>query len=621
MGSTREFIKSNEVQQYLEWINVKEKKFLEEMLECLVDPSASHSNIEKYGEEIYRRYISFSRFNRLLDIFGNGLTEERQKLLQINSDLLAKGYLEARIPGEMSSIRRKVHADAAYISRQDRQILEEHFGWIHSLLESLQGESAPPEISARIQAFTDFMETRKGTYFQDENIREDFLRTNRELYQTALETVVLYQRGEYYYGTLVYIEMVALFLKMATLLNSMFLQEELMSIYIDPITRLPNRLQLIRDIGDFRNAYILILNVNAFSKLNLFYGYEFGDEVLRRIAENLRESIAQRSYRIYGDEFAAIVGSEAEVKELFEMLNSSISILGEEQIFDIYFYGAYKELGNRALEICEFAQQKNSNRTLIDSLEIEELMSTLKHELSLLQELRDALERDAVIPFFQPIYSPRERRIVGYESLMRIEKPSTGEIMKPKSFMKVLRKSPYYPAYTKRMLEKCFDFFADKPDLFFSVNFTLKDFRDPDITRYLDRLITLDPGTARHLIIEIVESEALQDFEAINRFILHFRPRGIRFALDDFGSGYSNFIQCARLEIDYVKIDGSIVEQSLEDPKMDKLLESIIDFAHSFGIATIAEYVSSKALFDSLKDRVDRMQGNHIGRPSPELVQ
>lgn len=620
MERAREFIESDEVQQYLEWINMKNRNFLEEMLENLVDPASTDTNIEKYGKEIYHRYISFSRFSRLLETFGNGLTEELRLRLQANSDLLAKGYLEARIPREMSSIRHKVHADTAYISREDLQIIEELFGWIHSLLESLQGEAAPPEISARIQAFADFVEAREGTYFQDENIREDFLRTNRELYQTALETLALHQRGEYYYGTLVYIEMVALFLKMATLLNSMFLQEELMSIYIDPITRLPNRLQLIRDLGDFRDAYILILNVNAFSKLNLFYGYDFGDEVLRRIAESLEDSIARRSYRIYGDEFAAIVGSEAEVKELFERLNRSISVLGEERIFDIYFYGAYKELGGRALEVCEFALQKNRDRTLIDSQEIEELMSTLKHELSLLQELRDALERDAVIPFFQPIYSPGERRVVGYEALMRIERPREEGIMEPKTFLEVLLESPYYLAYTRRMLEKCFDFFADKPDLFFNVNFTLKDFRDPDITQYLDELVTRDPETARRLTIEIVESEALRDFEAINRFILHFRPRGIRFALDDFGSGYSNFIQCARLEIDDVKIDGSIVEQSLEDPKMGRLLESIIEFAHSFGISTIAEYVSSKELFESLQDRVDRIQGYYIGRPSPDLV-
>jgi EAL domain-containing protein (putative c-di-GMP-specific phosphodiesterase class I)/GGDEF domain-containing protein len=618
MGSVRKLIEKEEIQNILKWISMQNRSFLEAMLERLVAEDLSEYDLEKYGEELYRRFISFTRLTRLLETFGNRLSGEERERLHQRSDRLAKGYLDARMPHEMDSLRQKVHSDSHWLSVDDLRIIDELFRWIDSLLNSLQGRGEMPRIAERIQAFATFVDRRGGDYFSDPDIREDFLRTNRELYQTAMETAALYARGDYYYGALVYIEMVALFLKMATLLNAMFLQEELMSVYQDPVTLLPNRFRLLKDIEEFQNAYILILNVNAFSKLNLLYGYEFGDDVLRRIAQSLRDSIARKSYRIYGDEFAAIVGNEEEVREIFTMLNRSVSVLRDEKLFDIYFYGAYRELGERALEICEFALQKERNRQLIDSGEIEKMIETLRGELSMLQRFKEALEQDRIVPWFQPIYSTARERIVGYEALMRIEQES-GPPLEPTDFLPMLVDSPYYTEYTKTMLRKSFERFSAATEWEFSVNFLLRDFRDEEVAESLEGLVREYPETATRLTIEIVESEALKDFEEINRFITRFLPSGISFALDDFGSGYSNFIQCARLEIGMVKIDGSIVENSLREEKMQRLLQSVIEFSDSFGMETAAEYVSSKALFDTLKERVDRMQGSYIGMPSPRL--
>ncbi|ADV46322.1 EAL domain-containing protein [Nitratifractor salsuginis] len=618
MGSVRNLIEEDEIQSILKWISLKNRNFLETMLQKLISRTPDQDDIEKYGKELYKRLISFSRLPRLLETLGNRLPPKQREQLRQCSDRLAKGYLDARMPHEMDSLRRKVHSDSHWLSTEDLEVIEELFHWIDSLLQNLQGKGEVPGIAERMQEFAAFVDHRGSGYFADRDIREDFLRTNRELYQTAMETVALFARGEYYYGALIYIEMIALFLKMATLLNGMFLQEELMSVYLDPVTLLPNRFRLLKDIEDFHDAYILILNVNAFSKLNLLYGYDYGDDVLRRIAQTLRNSIAQKSYRIYGDEFAAIVGNEQEIREIFRMLNRSVSVLRDEKLFDIYFYGAYRELEDRALEICEFALQRNRGRELIDSKEIEKMIETLQSELALLQEFKEALDQDRVVPWYQPIYSTAEERIVAYEALMRIERDGIPPL-EPGEFLTQLIDSPYYSKYTQTILRKSFERFRDAENFEFSVNFLPRDFRDEAVSHYLDKLVRKYPATASRMTIEIVESEALSDFEEINRFIRNFQPRGIRFALDDFGSGYSNFIQCVRLEIDMVKIDGSIVKHSLKEQKMGRLLHSVLEFSDSFGIKTAAEYVSSKALFESLKRRVDRMQGSYIGMPSPQL--
>ena len=169
------------------------------------------------------------------------------------------------------------------------------------------------------------------------------------------------------------------------------------------------------------------------------------------------------------------------------------------------------------------------------------------------------------------------------------------------------------------MLIKSFEMFDGK-ELTFSVNFTLQDIKDKSVRNLLDTLIAKYPETAKRMTIEIVENEALKEFDLLNAFIGDYKKSGVSFALDDFGSGYSNFAQFAKLDIDFLKIDGTIITHLLSDEKMDKLLESIVKFAKTLGLKTIAEFVSSKELFDYLKERVDMLQGYYIGKPERKLL-
>jgi len=122
--------------------------------------------------------------------------------------------------------------------------------------------------------------------------------------------------------------------------------------------------------------------------------------------------------------------------------------------------------------------------------------------------------------------------------------------------------------------------------------------------------------SAKRLTIEIVESEQIQDIEMVNEFIFALKKRGVMIAIDDFGSGFSNFDTIANLDIDYVKLDGSLVSK-IHDSKYRIILENMVKICHDLGIKTIAEYISDESIMEEAKSiGVDYLQGYHLHQPS-----
>ena len=617
-GLVERFLLNQYETPMFEWIMMENRKFLTELLHTLSDEKEDPELLSRLGKEIYRRDIGFTQFAIFLDLFVQEAPASEKLRIYHRRDLLAREYLKERMPGELAVLKRGIHNNPAIVAKPDLKIVQELLDWMEHLLDTFLHGSPAPEIRLRIDDFIQFVEMRTGLFFDDPEVKRDFLATNRKLYRCAEEAVGFAGRGEYYHFVLVYTELLALFLKMVTLLGSMFLEEELLSVYVDPITLLPNRFQLLRDFSLYKGLYILVLNLHDFSKLNLLYGYEMGDGLLKKIAAYLQSSDTVKNYRIYGDEFALIFRSEASLRTFFERINHALQIESEGQTYDLMFYGAYDVLEERSLESCEFALVRGEHRGLIDSREVKSMMVHVKRELTMTQKLKEVMLNDAIVPYYQPIRSTRKNgnSTIRYEVLMRVRYGE--ELLEPEKFLNILVEAPFYVEFTKSMLFKSFETFRDRSETF-SVNFTLKDIKDRGLRLFLESLVKQDPETAKRMTIEIVETEALKEFESLNAFIRTFRRHGITFALDDFGSGYSNFAQCAKLDIDFIKIDGTIVQKLPEDEKMRKLLDSILHFAKTFGLKTIAEYVSSKEIYDYVASKVDMVQGFYVGEPAPLL--
>jgi len=126
---------------------------------------------------------------------------------------------------------------------------------------------------------------------------------------------------------------------------------------------------------------------------------------------------------------------------------------------------------------------------------------------------------------------------------------------------------------------------------------------------------------SERVIFEIVESEGIQNYDVVNRFIQEVKRYGVQIAIDDFGAGYSNFAYIMRLDVDFIKIDGSIIRDIHQNRSSQVITETILDFSKKLNIQTVAEFVADEAVYDYVKNlQVDCLQGYLFGEPRSELL-
>lgn len=167
--------------------------------------------------------------------------------------------------------------------------------------------------------------------------------------------------------------------------------------------------------------------------------------------------------------------------------------------------------------------------------------------------------------------------------------------------------------------EKSFKAFEGLPYKF-SINLSSDDIMDGDTYRFiLKTLETTKMG--KQVIFEIVESEDIQNYRKISEFIVAVRAFGAKIAIDDFGSGFSNFSYLTKINMDYVKIDGSLIRDITNDIQSEIVVETIIDFAKKLGIKTVAEYVHSNDVQAKvIAMGIDYSQGYYISEPEATLM-
>ena len=154
-----------------------------------------------------------------------------------------------------------------------------------------------------------------------------------------------------------------------------------------------------------------------------------------------------------------------------------------------------------------------------------------------------------------------------------------------------------------------------------TMNLSFKDILNYEFIDYLDNVLEkLKFEDRNRLVFEILESENLSDYDFLEEFVLKYKKLGVKIAIDDFGSGYSNFIRIIRLKPDYLKIDGSLIKNIDKDNNSYEIVKSIIAFSKTLNIKTIAEYVHSEKIFNLLLELdVDEFQGYYFGKPDEDF--
>lgn len=403
--------------------------------------------------------------------------------------------------------------------------------------------------------------------------------------------------------------------------NEEDLREQL---YFDPMTGLPNRFSMLEDMQKKEKKFIVLINIDSFKEINDLYGFTVGDFVLYSLAKKIKEKLPKRLklYKLSGDEFA-IIGDEAgkyiseeEMEKLVTSFAKEAMYYEENKMIISLTAGASFE---GKLEYADMAL-KQAKKRRIPYLVYDkglEIVKEYENNITWSAKLREALAEDRIIPYYQPIVDSKSGKVEKYEALVRLIE-TNGAAVSPFFFLEVSKKAKLYQSITKTVIAKSFKKFENSKHAV-SINITTEDILSLGVRDFIIQKLSESAGKVK-VIFEIVESDGIENYEEVSKFIADAKKYGAEIAIDDFGTGYSNFEHILRLKVDYIKIDGSLIKNLHIDKHSAVIVETIVSFAKKLGIKTVAEFVHSKDVIDKVASMgIDYSQGFYLSEPKEEL--
>ncbi len=410
------------------------------------------------------------------------------------------------------------------------------------------------------------------------------------------------------------------------------------SFLTDEMTKINSRYALLQELENNRSQFqtIILLNIDDFTIYNELYGMEVGNDILVAFAHKLADFAPRMqydAYRVSGDEFVLYrAGSTIEKCTCDTTVHQVLQMLEKEPLFiqkidehitisvTIGMACEYENPLGRADIALKYA--KNNRKKYVLYQENMDNRVDLKKTLYWRKEIKTALVEDRIVPYFQPIVN-REQKITKYEALMRILQYDSDhkiKIISPFEFLDIAIKTRLYDDLSYRMISKSIDMMKNR-DVSLSLNINLSDINNGRLLEMLQRNIrvfnSFNAGNSQnHIILEVLENDNIEAYQIVNEKLSQFRNLAVKIAIDDFGSGYSNFSQIIGIAPHYLKIDGSLIRDIDTNPKSYEMVKAIVQFAKSLGIKTIAEFVSSEQIFEITYELgIDEFQGYYFGKP------
>jgi diguanylate cyclase (GGDEF)-like protein/PAS domain S-box-containing protein len=415
----------------------------------------------------------------------------------------------------------------------------------------------------------------------------------------------------------------------------------------DNLTGLPNRNLLIDRVeqalrtGQRQNRpmALLIVDLDRFKEINDTLGHINGDLVLKQVAEHLREVVRSSDTvaRLGGDEFAILLPT-AEVahaikvcRKLLGRLEETIQLQGHSFVMGASIgIALYPDHGSDEVTLMQCAdvamyaaKRAHSGFMVYDPTQNQHSLQTL----SLIGELRIALEEGQLRLYYQPVIDLQTHIISGVEALVRWQHPRLG-LLQPDDFISVAEQTGLIRQLTSWVLETAAEqtrqWSRQGLELRIAVNLSAHNLHDLSFTdKFLD-LLDQDTTKMPRLRLEITESAIMSGSTHALEVLNRLSARGVHISIDDFGTGYSSLNYLKRLPVDEIKIDRSFVTHMTVDENDAVIVRSTIDLAHNMGFKVVAEGVEDEATYQLLERlHCDLVQGFYISAPLPdeELVQ
>ncbi len=391
----------------------------------------------------------------------------------------------------------------------------------------------------------------------------------------------------------------------------------------NPLSHLPNEYALNKklDITSYSNA--MILEIDILESIYDTYGSSIADKLLTKASSTLRK-ILKPSFELYhiNDNKFIILSLEDELnKDVYNHINSIFEhacVDVDDFEFIINFTAALAKsdikhlVGDAKLALFE---AKKSYRKYVEYDDCSEIILSKRRSLKWMRELKEAVNEDKLIPFYQEITSVKNPKQKKYEVLIRIK--DGDNFISPFHFLDAASSTNYVPVITKTVINKAFkDFKNTKVEL--SFNISDDDFYENYLLTFLKHKCERYNIAPSQITLEILENvESFEDV-AIIKQITDLREFGVKIAIDDFGAQSSNFARLFTMKPDFIKIDGMFIKNLDKDDTSDKIVNSLCFLSVELGIELVAEFVHNEKIEKIVKDKgIGYLQGNFLHAASP----
>jgi diguanylate cyclase (GGDEF)-like protein len=412
--------------------------------------------------------------------------------------------------------------------------------------------------------------------------------------------------------------------------------------YRDALTDLPNRILFNDRLGvameiarrERRPLAVLLLDLDRFKQINDTLGHHTGDQVLQQAAKRLGTLVRKSDTiaRLGGDEFIILVGDCAivEAKQIAEKILKGLDepiVIGEHSLdvrgsIGIASYPADSDDADTLMRHADLAMYAAKRGNLGLAAYEAAHGRHRKEQLSLLSDLRRAIEYEELRLVFQPKIDMRTGEAVGAEALVRWQHPERG-MVPPADFIDFAEQTGFIKSITRWVIEaaarQCGRWSELGMSLKLVINISAQDLLDPGMPEAILAALQRSSVPARSLGLEITESGVMQDQAAALVVMQRLRELDIDLSIDDFGTGYSSLAYVSRLPVSELKIDRSFVRNLVQNNKDRAIVVSIIELAHNLDLTVVAEGVEDRNTLEVLRKLgCDIAQGYLFAKPLAE---
>jgi len=398
------------------------------------------------------------------------------------------------------------------------------------------------------------------------------------------------------------------------------------SVTTDLLTGLKNRNAYMEALHNYKSQTIILYDITSFSTINNLYGIEIGDYVLKSVAKVLSDRVKKidnaETFKVGADIFAILMKTRSD-EETNSISNEILSLLEKEQyiyekleqpispLFQAGISSIKPLIINASIALKSLSNDYHKKIATYDSsLDKSE---EIKKNIAMIHKVKHSLKNNSITMLFQPIIDLKTKKTIKHEALVRLK--DNDKYISPYFFLELSKKAKLYSQITNEVINKSLQAVHDN-SVDISINLSIEDIlHQPTHDFIISSLENNKPITSK-LTFELLESEEILDFKSLKSFIHKLKSYGCQIAIDDFGSGYSNYNYLLELEVDILKIDGSLIKNIDKSENNQLVVKSIVEFAKLANIKTVAEFVSSQEIENVITELgIDYAQGFYYSTP------